>query len=301
MRLCNFRSRAAVIYAGGQPFTIRQSGVGGNCETRPIQAGQTIAGTIDEADCLLPTTNVFGDRIYVDSYSFNGRAGEKALITLTGTVILTLITPSGVSIADLAGRLTTLPEDGVYQVRILVNSNTNRLGADYQFRLLLSAATCSYETASGRDRKRRRRGEFYRRTEHRKLSLCNDQYCRTRGSHRAGRPHRHLLGKADQGGRNGIGPSGSQLLPVTRVARSRLSRSFLFVQRQTGRSNRCSQSKYSRLDLPFTARFSRTTDCANLRWQIAVQRLPLVARNRRLCHRSRCIQFDHLHSAACIA
>lgn len=139
-------SRSAGFLIGGQPFTIRQAGFGGICSGRSIAPGETIFSTLDEADCRdLSSGN------YVENFNFNGKAGEVALISVSGSqpVTMTLIAPNG-SRFNSEGSLLLLPLDGLYTIETAIAANSNSLGADYQLRLLLSAASCSYAVAPAR-------------------------------------------------------------------------------------------------------------------------------------------------------
>ncbi len=139
-------SRSAYFLIGGQPFTIRQAGFGGICSTRSIASGETIFSTLDEADCR----DVSSEN-YAENFTFNGKAGELALVSVSGSqpLTMTLIAPNGSSFSS-EGTLLALPMDGVYTIQTSIAANSNSLGADYQLRLLVSSATCSYVTTPGR-------------------------------------------------------------------------------------------------------------------------------------------------------
>lgn len=74
------QARTGIITIGEQNFTVNQSGgVSTGCSSpATIGFGQTINGTLQNADCLKNSR-------YYDAYAFNGAAGQRIYITLNST------------------------------------------------------------------------------------------------------------------------------------------------------------------------------------------------------------------------
>jgi subtilisin-like proprotein convertase family protein len=132
----------------------RQIQVGASCPSpSSISVGQTINGTLQNGDCLLPA-----DGSYYDAYTFTGTAGQQIYITLNSTqfnAYLYLVQgafPGGTTVMqnDNGGGGTnaripptsgfvTLPASGVYT--ILANSFSPGETGSYQ--LFLGGPTCN--------------------------------------------------------------------------------------------------------------------------------------------------------------
>src|SRR5262249_5857265 len=108
-------SRRGSVIVSGRIVTIDQAGQNGNCQPRPITSGQTISGTISQADCLSLFVSGSGfDARYADRFSFSGKAGEQVAAVDASNSTITLADSIGRPIAQGNGSigLFPLPKDG---------------------------------------------------------------------------------------------------------------------------------------------------------------------------------------------
>lgn len=142
-------SENATVFIAGQPLVVRRAGTSGSCVTQPIQSGQAVSGKIDESDCRLPAGSNTNIRTHTETYGFDGRAGDKALISVTGLTrgVVVLILSDGTRREQIVGTLITLPVDGRYVIQIGLNSSDFSTGQNFQLRLLLASSLCSYDVS----------------------------------------------------------------------------------------------------------------------------------------------------------
>src|SRR5262249_7510270 len=108
-------SRQATLTIAGRGFVVDQAGVGGSCLLKTIEPAQTIFSTLDESDCFF--IGNFGDRFAQETYSFEGKAGDRGQILLSGTQQLDLaLFGSQGSPVMLSNGNFTLPADGTYRI-----------------------------------------------------------------------------------------------------------------------------------------------------------------------------------------
>jgi uncharacterized protein (TIGR03437 family) len=124
-------SRSGELTIAGNNLTVIQLGTGSACAVTPIRGGQTVNGTLSDADCL---SSVIGGR--ADRYSFTGAAGQTVTISLQSAPTLTalfLIGPQGTVIAETAflpviptndANITglRLPASGAYIIEVASSS-----------------------------------------------------------------------------------------------------------------------------------------------------------------------------------
>lgn len=162
-------ARRAVISLGNQSLTIEQAGTAGNCITRTIASGQTVAGRLEPADCR----SQFGLNAVADRFTFAGKAGEQVLISALTTIGSRAFPNYQITLADQTGKRLatgvnslpsgsgyfTLPATGTYLFEVASTFTTSI--ADYAVALSLTQPSCSYavtatqtqfETAGGTGR-----------------------------------------------------------------------------------------------------------------------------------------------------
>ncbi len=113
-------------------------GGGGTCPTTPISSGQTVNGSLATTDCTL------SGRGYVDTYTFNGTAGQRITVSMnspTFDTYLYLINPSSQTLDEnddsgggtnsripITSGFLTLPTTGTYSI-YATSFDGNRTGA----------------------------------------------------------------------------------------------------------------------------------------------------------------------------
>lgn len=130
-------ARRSFLLIGGRLCVIEQAGVNGTCLARPILAGQTLTGTLDEQDCPgvpLPQQDRPSSALppYAERFTFTAQGNERVFITAavsyTGanpvtSSLLKLTGPDGVQLLRSSnGRLPAsndrfvLPMAGTYEI-----------------------------------------------------------------------------------------------------------------------------------------------------------------------------------------
>jgi uncharacterized protein (TIGR03437 family) len=155
--------RTAAINAAGRVFTIEQAGAGGSCATQEVKIGDTVNGTLSNADCRsrLRTQTVF----YTDRYALNFTAGQQLAIAASSpnfSPYLYLTDQNGVVIREGSSRLPigtgflTLPATGVYFIEITppvqfsaTSTYTLRLTAPTECAFSLLPPRQTFETGGG--------------------------------------------------------------------------------------------------------------------------------------------------------
>ncbi len=167
-------SRRSLLLVGGRICVIEQAGVGGSCLARPILAGQTLSGALDEQDCPgLPLPQQDRPNAFLQPYAerfvFTAQANERVLITVAANYgaanqlsspALKLSGPAGTQLLSSSnGRLPAsndrfvLPATGTYEIEL---SSTQKLS--YELTLLSQPNACqlglgqrrlSFEAAGG--------------------------------------------------------------------------------------------------------------------------------------------------------
>jgi uncharacterized protein (TIGR03437 family) len=159
-------SRRSLLLIGGRICVIEQAGINGNCLARPIVAGQTLTGALDDQDCPglpLPQQdrpNAFLQP-YAERFTFTGQANDRVLIAVTANYgnanqlsspVLKLSGPNGVSLlTSSTGRLPAindrfvLPATGVYEIEL---SSTQKL--NYELTLRSNPSNCQLSLSSSR-------------------------------------------------------------------------------------------------------------------------------------------------------
>jgi hypothetical protein len=128
--------RRATLLAAGRSLAVDQAGAGGSCMPRPLSAGQTVTGTLSNADCRSRLTLTSGNEgMAVNQYTLNLQAGEQlfvSAVTENLTPTLVLYNASGRELArsgaNPLGRLPasgffSVPATGIYLLEVVLNDH----------------------------------------------------------------------------------------------------------------------------------------------------------------------------------
>jgi uncharacterized protein (TIGR03437 family) len=141
--------RSGALTVAGQSFTIEQAGVGGSCVITPLTAGQTVNGSLTNADCRSRVN--LSSTYYADRYSFIATAGQQLTALLPSSTFapnLYLTAPDGSFFSSGASRLPssgppiTLPATGTYLLEVTSSSSSS--SGDYTFQLILAPGGCGF-------------------------------------------------------------------------------------------------------------------------------------------------------------
>jgi uncharacterized protein (TIGR03437 family) len=155
----NASQRTGFISVAGRAFTITQAGTSAaTCVVSPLNAGQTVNGSLTPGDCQSPIRIKDGARPLADRYSFNATGGQPVVISLNSAdfdTYLYLLDANGSVIAQdddsgarggsripAGNNFFILPASGAFTLEV-TSFSSGGLG-NYALSLTTPAGNCTY-------------------------------------------------------------------------------------------------------------------------------------------------------------